>query len=128
MTSAEVRKLWVDALRSGKYQQGKGTLESNPPRGEEPQFCCLGVLCRLAYEHNVIARKIENNIVYYDNIAHAASRKVRAWSGLATHNGEFWTENRIRKTLAGLNDTNNWDFERIANLIESDPAGLFDPS
>lgn len=36
------RKAWVKALRSGKYQQGKGALRD----GEG--FCCLGVLADLA--------------------------------------------------------------------------------
>lgn len=35
----EVKKRWLEALRSGKYSQGKGALRS--PEG----FCCLGVLC-----------------------------------------------------------------------------------
>lgn len=30
---------WIDALRSGKYKQGKGRLCS------DEGFCCLGVLC-----------------------------------------------------------------------------------
>lgn len=36
---AEVKKAWVDALRSGKYKQGRGALRSG---GNE--YCCLGVL------------------------------------------------------------------------------------
>jgi hypothetical protein len=31
---------WVSALRSGKYQQGKGVLRSS-----DNTYCCLGVLC-----------------------------------------------------------------------------------
>lgn len=41
-TPKEVQKLWIDALRSGKYIQGKGYLK------KENKFCCLGVLCDLA--------------------------------------------------------------------------------
>ena len=33
---------WLKALRSGKYKQGKGTLE------DEGKFCCLGVLQKIA--------------------------------------------------------------------------------
>lgn len=39
------RKKWVDALRSGKFKQGRGALRS--PDGS---FCCLGVadeVCKL---------------------------------------------------------------------------------
>lgn len=37
--NAEVKKQWVDALRSGKYKQGKGML-----RSYDDKYCCLGVL------------------------------------------------------------------------------------
>jgi hypothetical protein len=38
----DVKKVWVEALRSGRYQQGTGVL-----RNEQNEFCCLGVLCDL---------------------------------------------------------------------------------
>lgn len=37
----EIAEKWVAALRSGKYEQAKGTLKSINQGG----FCCLGVLC-----------------------------------------------------------------------------------
>ena len=40
----EVKKLWVDALRSGDYTQGRHKLCNNG------NYCCLGVLCELAVE------------------------------------------------------------------------------
>lgn len=39
---AEVKAKWLEALRSGKYQQAQGVLRQN-----ETHFCCLGVLCDL---------------------------------------------------------------------------------
>lgn len=39
---AELKQKWIEALRSGKYQQGKGVL-----RTDTDHFCCLGVLCDL---------------------------------------------------------------------------------
>lgn len=35
----KLREDWVTALRSGKYQQGRGRLK------EGTDYCCLGVLC-----------------------------------------------------------------------------------
>lgn len=35
----EIKAKWIEALRSGKYQQTAGTLRNNDG------FCCLGVLC-----------------------------------------------------------------------------------
>jgi hypothetical protein len=36
---AQLKAKWLEALRSGKYDQGTGQLRSNNC------FCCLGVLC-----------------------------------------------------------------------------------
>ena len=35
-------KLWVDALRSGKYQQARGALKTGDA------YCCLGVACDIS--------------------------------------------------------------------------------
>lgn len=34
-------KLWIEALRSGEYKQGRGRLE------DRAGYCCLGVACKL---------------------------------------------------------------------------------
>lgn len=39
----EIKTKWVEALRSGKYKQGKKSLRSR----EGDKYCCLGVLCDL---------------------------------------------------------------------------------
>lgn len=36
-----IKTKWIRALRSGKYEQGKGSLKDGS------NFCCLGVLCDL---------------------------------------------------------------------------------
>jgi hypothetical protein len=40
----EIKKQWVDALRSGQYPQTNRVLRSS---GTVPAFCCLGVLCEV---------------------------------------------------------------------------------
>ena len=40
---AEVKKKWLEALRSGSYQQGKQRLRVTTDNSDS--FCCLGVLC-----------------------------------------------------------------------------------
>jgi len=37
---------WVEELESGKYEQCKGQLMTNPAH-DEKAFCCLGVLCEI---------------------------------------------------------------------------------
>lgn len=44
----ESLKLWVEALRSGKYTQGHNQLQS------DEGYCCLGVAVRVAMENGVI--------------------------------------------------------------------------
>lgn len=39
----EVKQKWVEALRSGKYEQGYGGLCVGGLKGS--RYCCLGVLC-----------------------------------------------------------------------------------
>jgi hypothetical protein len=38
--NAEIKAKWLEALRSGRYPQGRKAL-----RDEHDQYCCLGVLC-----------------------------------------------------------------------------------
>jgi hypothetical protein len=38
-----LKQKWVDALRSGEYEQGRGMLRCKTD--DSDQFCCLGVLC-----------------------------------------------------------------------------------
>lgn len=42
----QIKKQWVEALRSGEYQKGKGFLHKQH-RGKD-LFCALGVLCDVA--------------------------------------------------------------------------------
>lgn len=50
LTPAEARRLWVEALRSGEYEQGRTWLREND------RYCCLGVACELYRKHTGIGR------------------------------------------------------------------------
>lgn len=39
---AQIKTKWVEALRSGKYKQGRSALRI------DDTYCCLGVLCEVA--------------------------------------------------------------------------------
>lgn len=43
MTRVEIKQKWLEELRSGKHQQGVGTLKSVEADGSFA-YCCLGVL------------------------------------------------------------------------------------
>jgi hypothetical protein len=44
----DIKKKWVEALRSGEYEQGKDQLRSS-----DDEFCCLGVLCDVAHKEGL---------------------------------------------------------------------------
>jgi len=44
MKESDVKK-WVEALRSGEYEQGKGILCMDDEISGDWKYCCLGVAC-----------------------------------------------------------------------------------
>lgn len=42
----EFKQKWIEALRSGVYEQGKGYLMLR--KNQKDKFCCLGVVCVIA--------------------------------------------------------------------------------
>jgi hypothetical protein len=99
------RKLWVEALRSGKFEQCKLTLT------DREGYCCLGVAC-------IVAGKTDDDIIYDNNLGNF--QDVRDFFGLRHHDGDY-----EGGSLVHLNDEEGYDFNRIAAVIESEPHGLF---
>jgi hypothetical protein len=113
----EARKLWVQALRSGRFRQGRRYLR----KGD--QYCCLGVACELFMQHEtpLPTELREHGKVAYNASTACAPRVVQRWMGLADDTGIYGDFDR---SLAGHND-NGESFEKIADIIESRPTGLF---
>ncbi len=104
----DVKKKWLKALRSRKYQQGVGWL-----RDEKNQFCCIGVLCdtlKLKWE------KHPHRDVFMAHDEHdqdpartrAMPKKTRKAIGLSPE---------TEMELMDLNDAER-SFEEIADWIE----------
>lgn len=122
---AEVKELWTTALRSGEYEQTKGRLAvlktgdaDNVPEG----YCCLGVLCELAFKAGV-PMKVTNlasddgDFVFrsYDDSSGTLPFSVMDWAGVAYsnpvlngNNASYWNDSPAE----GLT------FPQIADLIE----------
>ncbi len=49
----ENMRLWVAALRSGEFAQGRKRLAQSGDGGATWRYCCLGVACELAIRHGV---------------------------------------------------------------------------
>ena len=127
----EIKAMWLDALRSGKYKQAQGVLHLI--NENEPSYCCLGVLCDLAIKNGVKLdiehdRKTEtlSSVVSYDGMMDMLPKAVMEWSGLETNNGTFTEEfddgpyglpRLAELSLAEEND-NGTSFEHLANIIE----------
>ena len=107
----EIAKLWVAALRSGKYKQGRGRLR----RGDS--FCCLGVLCDLS--------KLSEwkSGGYYGSADEARAMhppvSVLEWAGLRSESGKFGR----RHYLSNMNDE-RFTFAAIADTIEANVEKL----
>lgn len=108
-------KLWLEALRSGKYEQGKDQLVEGQP-GEE-RYCCLGVACAVYNKHH----KKKVDLYSGEQFALRMDKKVvKQWLGLRTTLGHC----NAGYTLTRLNDRGT-SFSKIADIIESEPEGLF---
>jgi hypothetical protein len=95
-------KKWVEALRSGKYEQGKNKLRSNDGK----QFCCLGVLCQLA-----APRKWVNCGGAYFHESGQSIAPLKVWSKVVGNS------NLKQTRLSALNDSGA-SFSEIADEIE----------
>ncbi len=123
----KVRDLWVERLESGKYKQGTGRLNDR----NRDEFCCLGVLCEIAFEQKVVnvermmlASAYGNDDDYEESVLPEA---VMKWAGMDTHmpdptlyiqdNPSVWNGSEII-TCATANDNKKLTFQQIADKIK----------
>lgn len=107
----EIKKKWVDALRSGKYKQGTGALR----RGDS--FCVLGVVCDLfSKEYGTPWETRNGGSFYFLSKGCSLPAAVLKWMELPK-----WSNENIqigaRQTLSSLNDT-GFTFAQLADAIE----------
>ena len=104
----EIKELWINTLRSGEYIQNQGQLKDD--RG----YCCLGVLTDLYIrEHNEEWTYGENNGYEYDFRSGSLPYSVVEWAQLMSDNPSI-----EHYTLAHYNDSLDYNFNQIADLIE----------
>lgn len=119
----EVKALWLAALRSGEYLQGKDSLHSINDDLKDA-YCCLGVLCEVAVNEGIIPEP-ENAFGdtdlmsrHYDGKWDIPSSKVVEWAGLEEDNPTVNDEEGLTLRLSELNDEYGYNFEQIARVIE----------
>ena len=101
-----VKKLWLEALRSGAYTQGRHQLRSGN------SYCCLGVLCDLHSKETGTSWEGER----YIEELNGTPRTVADWAGLSDAVPTVLYE-RHRFSLSQLNDC-GYSFEDIADIID----------
>jgi hypothetical protein len=67
-----IKEKWVEALRSGDYEQGQGALRQKDQTENAEIFCCLGVLCDIV-EDEVEGEWSEWSDVTYQFVAYGAA-------------------------------------------------------
>lgn len=114
--NSQIKQKWLDALRSGQYEQTRGNLCN------KHGFCCLGVLCDLYAKEtqtewgneSLDFRGLKAFLGEYATLPD----EVMKWSGLKETNPTFkFDEDSCHVSLACLNDDGD-DFEKIAKVIE----------
>jgi hypothetical protein len=124
LTPEQARKEWLADLRSGKFKQGRSYLCTPEPAGGE-SFCCLGVGCetmRRCEGESALDKQLtfSGTIRYGNDSAAVAPDAFVEWVGLSDNIGQY--EGR---SLVTLNDGDEMPFDKIADVIESKPEGLF---
>lgn len=115
----EVKQKWIDALRSGKYEQGSEKLRS------VSGYCCLGVLCDLyAQEHDTQWEFTHPmDYWYFGDRSEYLPEPVMDWAGLNSHNPKMRVDVDEECTwphyeeIANLNDR-GYTFNDLSNMIE----------
>ncbi len=123
-------KVWVEALRSGEYPQTTGRLKRDTDAlHTKAGYCCLGVACDLYQKATGIGEfGRDGQMFFIDGNEHIdlMPKKVADWFGI-NPDSEYiirTPEDKVSYSLAGDNDTGS-TFLQIADIIESEPEGLF---
>ena len=110
----ELKKIWIEAMKSGEYKQASGGLCCVRPQGDVG-FCCLGVAYDVLSDGDWSSRNVDGKAwgiqdeSGYISYGMPEAKVLNEW-GLSITDA---------KTLAKLNDE-GWTFEQIADEIERD--------
>lgn len=110
----EIKKKWIEALRSGEYKQGRRMLKDN-----QGKFCCLGVLCDIYAKEKKV--DWDSPTTFFASDAELPE-KVAMWAGLGKRDPELKDSKGREKSATSWNDSTSKSqhlgFQGIANAIE----------
>jgi len=100
----EIKRVWVRALRSGRYKRAEGALRIDFQG--EPHFCCLGVLCDLGEKKDW--RERGDGTASYGSASSYLPKVVERLAAVPP---------KVQRRLATMNDEGA-TFAEIADYIE----------
>ena len=109
--------LWLQELRSGKYEQGTNYLCCND------KYCCLGVAAEI-FKTEQTEIHIRKGLKYFDGYMSSAPNYVMEALCLYKDLGETSSLTFDENALAKMNDQGK-TFAEIADIIEEDPSVYF---
>lgn len=111
---------WVEALRSGRYTQIKGALQKGDC------YCSLGVACDILEPQSNRVFSFADDVVKFEgSYTGSLPPSVREALGLTTSDGRYRDSGGYTRTLVEDNDQRGLSLASIADIIESEPEGLF---
>jgi hypothetical protein len=116
--------MWVAALRSGGYKQGKTYLKSVNRESGDVEYCCLGVLCEIMGVPQRKSLDPAEYIIFENYSCSQLPEEVVAELGMYGTMGE--TKLYDGNSLAMANDMGR-SFKEIADMIEKNPDNWFRP-
>ena len=107
---AELKTKWLEALRSGKYDQGTGQLRNGNC------FCCLGVLCDI-FDPNAWKIDRNSNAEWSYGEGFDQSHEI----GVLPHNFKvtYGISADVESDLIAMNDDSGRTLSQIADYIEA---------
>jgi hypothetical protein len=121
----QLRREWIAALRSGEYEQGRGSLCRNG------RYCCLGVACAVIEKHfpALMPRETndENGECSWHGRTEVLPDAAQLILGMRSAGGATKNGMKITK-YPSLIEENDWcrtPFSTIADFIEQHPEALF---
>lgn len=132
----ENMRMWIQALRSGGYKQGRGNLKVITPQTGSASYCCLGVACEVAmgngvqmaldfypvenscpswpaYVHGLDSGCTSKHGVRFAGTGSSLPNRVQEWLGIDSDDPEICGVSTI-----SANDSFGWDFNQIADALE----------
>jgi hypothetical protein len=112
------KKQWVQALQSGEYKQGNGTLREAQYNEDDTvasyAFCCLGVACDIKPGHKWSEH---DSGVTLPDLGYGEGNGPAGLLLPLGDDGEYTNDQLLQDTLAAFND-NGATFAQIARWID----------